>query len=83
MADEGEGIPLEDLPHIFEMFYTSQKRSADVKKGIGLGLPICEAIIRSHGGTASAENITDGGARFTFTLPLAKDGQNEETHTDS
>lgn len=83
VADEGEGIPLEDLPHIFEMFYTSQKRSADVKKGIGLGLPICEAIIRSHGGTASAENITDGGARFTFTLPLAKDGQNEETHTDS
>ena len=83
VEDEGEGVPPEDLPHIFEMFYTSKKRSSDVKKGIGLGLPICEAIIKAHGGTVSAENITGGGARFNFMLPLAKDGQNDKTHSDN
>ena len=83
VEDEGEGVPPEDLPHIFEMFYTSKKRSSDVKKGIGLGLPICEAIIKAHGGTVSAENITGAGARFNFMLPLAKDGQNDKTHSDN
>ena len=82
VEDEGDGIPPEDLPHIFEMFYTSKKHSADAQKGIGLGLPICEEVIKAHGGAVAAENINGGGARFIFTLPLAKDGQNDKTHSD-
>ena len=71
VTDKGVGIAPEDLPHIFEMFYTRKAPSADAVRGIGLGLPICDAIIRAHGGSMSAENRPDGpGAVFTFTLPL-------------
>ena len=71
VADRGEGITDTDLPNIFKMFYTSQSRHADAKSGIGLGLPICDAIIRAHGGTIEARNRTDGlGAEFIFTLPM-------------
>ena len=73
VSDNGEGISEEDLPNIFEMFYTSRKNSADSKRGVGFGLPICDAIVKAHGGTINAENIPEGGARFTFTLPLAAD----------
>lgn len=71
VIDNGEGITSEDLPNIFQMFYTSNCRIADVKHGIGLGLSICEAIIHAHGGTIKAENRQDKcGAVFQFTLPM-------------
>lgn len=78
VMDNGEGIREADLLHIFQMFYTSNGRSADVKQGIGLGLTICEAIIKAHGGTIKAENRTDTkGAKFSFTLPV-KEESNEQ-----
>lgn len=71
VADRGSGIREEDLPHIFEMFYTTNGKSSDAIQGIGLGLTICKSIVEAHGGTISAQNRTDGpGALFTFTLPL-------------
>jgi two-component system sensor histidine kinase KdpD len=71
VIDNGEGIATEDLPNIFQMFYTSNFRIADVKHGIGLGLSICEAIIHAHGGTIRAENREESnGAVFSFTLPM-------------
>ena len=70
VSDRGEGIAPADLPHIFKMFYTSQHNRADAKRGIGLGLAICDAIVKAHGGTIRAENRTDGGALFRFTLPM-------------
>lgn len=71
VIDNGEGITSEDLPNIFQMFYTSNCRITDVKHGIGLGLSICEAIIQAHGGTIRAENRQDNcGAIFRFTLPM-------------
>ncbi|MGN1164045.1 MAG: sensor histidine kinase, partial [Candidatus Ornithospirochaeta sp.] len=71
VLDQGEGLSEEDIPHIFDIFYTSRSRSADVKKGIGLGLTICRTVIGAHGGTIKAENRKDGkGAVFTFSLPL-------------
>lgn len=71
VIDNGEGIASEDLPNIFQMFYTSNCRITDVKHGIGLGLSICEAIIYAHGGTIKAENRKDNsGAVFSFTLPM-------------
>lgn len=70
VSDSGEGIAQDDLPNIFKMFYTSKKNTADAKRGVGLGLPICDAIVKAHGGTISARNKTDDGAEFTFTLPL-------------
>ena len=52
------------------MFYTSQHNRADAKRGIGLGLAICDAIVGAHGGTIQAENRAGGGAVFRFTLPM-------------
>ena len=69
-ADRGDGISPEDLPYIFRTFYTSRHNRADAKRGIGLGLAICDAIVKAHGGTIRAENRTDGGALFRFTLPM-------------
>lgn len=74
VLDGGEGISLVDLPNLFETFYTSQTKSADAKKGIGLGLSICESIVKAHGGTIGAKNRMDEpGAEFMFTLPLVAD----------
>lgn len=71
VSDRGTGISEKDLPNIFKMFYISSKKSADTKYGIGLGLVICETIIKAHGGNIEARKRTDGdGAEFIFTLPM-------------
>lgn len=70
ICDQGEGIPEEEMPDIFQAFYTRQGSRADAQRGIGLGLTICEAIVKAHGGTISAANRPEGGAEFIFTLPL-------------
>jgi len=71
VADRGSGIADADLSHIFQMFYTTHGKEADAQRGVGLGLAICEAIVKAHGGTIEAHNRTDGvGAEFIFTLPM-------------
>lgn len=74
VADRGEGISEADLPSIFQTFYTTSTGDADSKQGIGLGLAICDTIVKAHGGVIMAENRTDGkGAAFTFKLPRNKE----------
>ena len=70
VADRGMGIAPVDLSHVFQMFYTTHEKGADSQRGVGLGLAICESIVKAHGGTISAQNRRGGGAEFTFTLPL-------------
>jgi two-component system sensor histidine kinase KdpD len=71
VADRGKGIDPVDLPNIFQMFYTSSLKHSDSQYGIGLGLSICDAIIKAHGGSIEAHNRTDGqGAVFIFKLPM-------------
>ncbi|MGF0103002.1 sensor histidine kinase [Bariatricus sp. SGI.019] len=77
VRDEGEGIAEADVSNLFKIFYASKARSADVKRGIGLGLTICETVINAHGGTITGRNRTDRkGAEFLFTLPLTE-GESE------
>ena len=64
ISDTGCGIPEEHLPTIFEPFVTYKKQ------GTGLGLAICDHIIKAHGGTISATNREEGGAQFSFVLPM-------------
>jgi signal transduction histidine kinase len=64
-CDTGTGIDENDLPHIFEPFYTVGKES-----GTGLGLSVCYGIVRSHEGTITASPNEYGGATFSIRLPL-------------
>ena len=71
VTDRGKGIEVSDLSVVFQPFYTSRDKLADAQRGIGLGLTICDAIVKAHGGNIEAHNRTDGqGAEFIFTLPL-------------
>lgn len=73
LIDQGPGIAADALPHIFDKFFrvVGPERHAD---GTGLGLAICQGIIEAHGGRIWADNQPQGGAAFTFTLPLHPEG---------
>ncbi len=66
--DTGPGIPVGDLPHIFDRFFKSD-RSRSGRGGAGLGLAIARRLLVAQGGEITAENRSGGGARFTVTLP--------------
>jgi two-component system sensor histidine kinase KdpD len=68
LADSGPGIP-EGLEHeLFEKFYRVHHEAA--QSGVGLGLAICKAIIEAHGGSIHAQNRKEGGAVFSFQIPV-------------
>ncbi len=69
VADSGEGIAAQDLPHIFERFYRGEKSRNRATGGSGLGLAIARAVIEAHGGSIRAESQPGQGARFVFTVP--------------
>jgi PAS domain S-box-containing protein len=69
IQDSGPGIPPEILPRIFDPFFTTK----DVGQGTGLGLAITYGIVQEHGGIIQAENVPEGGARFTIELPAVRD----------
>lgn len=68
IQDNGPGVPMGDEERIFDRFYTAEK-SGDAKDG-ALGLAINRGIITAHGGKIWAQNAPEGGAIFTFTLPV-------------
>lgn len=69
VIDNGTGMNPRDLSKVFDLFYTEESPRADSKRGIGLGLSICKAIVSAHGGQIIAENNKDGGATIRFYLP--------------
>lgn len=69
VADTGIGIALDDLPHIFERDYLSDRMIATGKSGGGLGLATALAIARQHGGELTCASVVDAGATFTLRLP--------------
>ena len=64
VADTGSGIAEHDLPKIFQPFYTNGKKS-----GLGLGLPVCERIVKNHGGKIEVESHLGKGTTFRIHLP--------------
>jgi len=72
VADIGQGIRSDDLPHIFEPFFTT-KSHADRpdKRGIGLGLTVCNDIVTAHDGRIDVESTLGHGTTFTVVLPAA------------
>ena len=79
ILDEGDGIPPNDLEHIFDKFYRVQKTD-QVRPGTGLGLAISRGFVEAMHGTIVAANRTDRkGAIFTITLPIARQQQTLDT----
>lgn len=70
IADDGPGISDEAKVHLFDMFYTAGIGKADSRRGLGLGLSLCQSIVEAHGGEIFVENNKPHGAVFSFTLPL-------------
>jgi len=70
--NEGEGIPAEDIPFIFERFYKSDKSRGRDKTGVGLGMYISRAIIEAHGQKIWVESEEGKWCRFSFTLQSVK-----------
>lgn len=74
VADNGTGIPEEDLPRIFERFYRVDKARSRAAGGTGLGLSIVSDTVKRRGGTVEAANRPEGGSVFTVRWPAAKGG---------
>jgi len=68
-ADDGPGIPPENLGQIFNPFFTTK----EVGQGIGLGLSICHSIVTEHGGNIYVESEPGKGATFIVELPVSKE----------
>ena len=69
VLDRGPGLPPGDTSRLFDKFQRGETLPAGTR-GAGLGLAICRAIIQAHGGDIRAENRSNGGARFAFTIPI-------------
>jgi PAS domain S-box-containing protein len=78
VEDTGPGIPPEALGKIFDFFFTTRVGAG----GTGLGLAIVKQLVEGHHGRITADNMSDGGARFTVTLPAAFP-QHRNTHTEA
>lgn len=72
VSDNGPGIPDEQKPHIFEMFYSGANRVADSRRSLGLGLALCKSIVTAHGGQIAVSDNQPTGTVFTFTLPAGE-----------
>ncbi len=71
VADNGQGVDVEHLSHLFERFYRVDKGRSRKAGGTGLGLAIVKNAVAVHGGTASAETTPGGGLTIRFTLERA------------
>lgn len=67
VSDTGIGIPVEELPHIWERLYRGDKSRST--RGLGLGLSLVRAIVEAHGGRVHATSTPGAGSRFELRLP--------------
>ena len=65
--DHGAGIPEEELPFVKQKFYKGSSKA----RGSGIGLAVCDEIVRLHGGTFDIANAEGGGAVVTISLPMS------------
>jgi CheY-like chemotaxis protein len=71
IKDTGQGIAVEDLAHVFEMFYQGAGSTSGDKAGLGLGLTLVQTLVQMHGGTVFARSPGPGlGSEFSVRLPV-------------
>ena len=73
VLDDGNGIPEEDIPRMFDGSASANRKNGDGTRGLGIGLMICTAIVTAHDGTIAVRNRETGGAVFSFSLPLIQE----------
>jgi len=76
VADSGVGIPAEELPHVFDMYYQGQNGTR--AKGSGIGLAIAREIVEIHGGEIAVESREGRGTTFRVTLPITQEGRERD-----
>ena len=76
VRDYGPGIPPEELPFVKQKFYKGSSKA----RGSGIGLAVCDEIVRLHGGTFDVANADDGqsGAVVTISIPMSVTGEIEK-----
>ncbi|MBD3272041.1 MAG: response regulator [Elusimicrobia bacterium] len=67
--DSGQGIPAEDLTHIFDRYFQADATHTGARRSVGLGLSFCRMAVEAHGGRIWAESSSDTGSTFVFTIP--------------
>jgi two-component system sensor histidine kinase KdpD len=72
VADEGPGIPEDQKPHVFDLFWSGNNLTGDSRRGLGLGLALCQSIMKAHSGTIAVRDNTPRGAVFELTFPKAE-----------
>src|SRR5690606_30208170 len=77
VADDGPGIPADELPRIFDKFYQAGARRA---KGSGLGLAIANEVMTAHGGEITVRSEAGKGTAFTIRMPIVPVTENAATH---
>lgn len=83
VRDNGCGIDPSRLPKLFDGTMASAGAQGDSKRNMGIGLSVCQTIIKAHGGAIEAENAPEGGAMFRFRLPLEEDCYEPISHSGS
>ncbi len=71
VEDRGRGIPLSELPHIFEPFFRGENARETQAEGSGIGLSLVKRIIEAHGGTIHGTSTLGQGSKFTLRFPSA------------
>jgi signal transduction histidine kinase len=77
IADNGNGVPEENLDDLFELFYRGDRSRNNPSNGSGLGLAISKKIIEGFNGTIRAYNQAEGGLKIVITLPISQKGSDE------
>jgi two-component system sensor histidine kinase KdpD len=70
VADNGPGLPAGSESKVFDKFFRAASAAPDSRRGVGLGLAICWAIVEAHGGKITAITRSQGGAEFIIVLPF-------------
>ena len=70
VSDNGEGIPAEHLPHVFERFYRVESSRSRSEGGTGLGLAIVKQMVEAHGGQVWVESVSGKGSTFYISIPF-------------
>jgi two-component system sensor histidine kinase KdpD len=70
VRDSGPGLPANDFERIFDKFYRTDSSDSQAAYGYGLGLYVCRRLVEAQNGRIWAENHPDGGAVFSFSLPV-------------